>query len=64
MMLMIIINDSVHIFNFLSWAINRTRNNVLPVSQVITYTLKLLVRVTLVTMPKYPAWLHCLGSLA
>lgn len=57
-------NNSVYIFNFLSSAMNRTRNNVLPVSQVITYTLRLLVRVTLVTMPKYPAWLHCLDGLA
>jgi len=57
-------SNIVCIFNFVSSTINSTRNKALPVSQVITYTLRLPVRVNLVTVPKYPEWFHCLESLA
>ena len=57
-------SNIIYIFNFISSTINSTRNNVLPVSQVLTFTLRLPVRVNLMTMPKYPDLLHCLESLA
>ena len=62
MMMLMMIAMMYQICNSLSSIINGTSNNVLPVSQVFTYTSRLPVRVILVTMPNYLAWLHCLDS--